>query len=66
MDFFEQMRLHAEDLTPTERRVLDAVMDNPEGILQSTDDGSTADWRFKVRSAASAKKVGYENLATSE
>ena len=27
MDAFEQMRLHAEDLTPTERRVLDAVMD---------------------------------------
>ena len=63
MDAFEQMRLHAEDLTPTERRVLDAVMDNPEGILQSTT--TMAAQQIGVSQSAVSRfcqKVGYENF----
>ena len=63
MDAFEQMRLHAEDLTPTERKVLDAVMDNPEGILQSTT--TMAAQHIGVSQSAVSRfcqKVGYENF----
>ncbi|WP_165443512.1 MurR/RpiR family transcriptional regulator [Olsenella sp. Marseille-P4559] len=63
MDAFEQMRLHAEDLTPTERKVLDAVLDNPEGILQSTT--TMAAQQIGVSQSAVSRfcqKVGYENF----
>lgn len=36
MDAFLQMRLHESELTPTERRVLDAVLESPESFLQSS------------------------------
>ncbi|SES72978.1 DNA-binding transcriptional regulator, MurR/RpiR family, contains HTH and SIS domains [Olsenella sp. KH3B4] len=63
MDAFEQMRLHAEDLTPTELKVLNAVMDNPEGILQSTT--TMAAQQIGVSQSAVSRfcqKVGYDNF----
>jgi len=63
MDAFKQMRLHADELTPTERKVLDAVIDNPEAVLQSTT--TMVARQIGVSQSAVSRfcqKAGYENF----
>ncbi len=63
MDAFKQMHLHAGELTPTEHKVLDAILENPEAILQST--STMAAQQIGVSQSAVSRfcqKVGYENF----
>ena len=63
MDAFMQMSLHESELTPTERRVLDAVLASPESFLQS----STTIVAKQIGVSQSAvsrfcQKVGYDSF----
>lgn len=64
MDAFQQMRLHESELTPTERRVFEAVLASPESFLQS----STTIVAKNIGVSQSAvsrfcQKVGYESFS---
>lgn len=63
MDAFQQMRLHESELTPTERRVLEAVLADPESFLQI----STTSVAKNIGVSQSAvsrfcQKVGYDSF----
>lgn len=63
MDAFLQMRLHENDLTPAEKRVRDAVLANPEAVLQCTT--TMVAKRFEVSQSAISRfcqKIGFESF----
>lgn len=64
MDAFQQMALHRDELTSTERLVADAVVSDPESFLQST---TTMAARHAAVSQSTVsrfcQKVGYESFA---
>lgn len=64
MDAFQQMRLHVDSLTPAERRVHDAIVANPEAILQSTT--TMVAKEFGVSQSAVSRfcqKIGYGSFS---
>ena len=64
MDVFQQLRLQSNTLTPTERRIYDSIMNDPESILQSTT--TMAAQHIGVSQSAISRfcqKVGYESFS---
>ena len=65
MDAFQQMRLHESELTPSERRVFDAVLASPESFLQSS--STIVAKNFGVSQSAVSRfcqKVGFDSFGS--
>ena len=63
MDAFQQMRLHEDELTPTEHRVYEAVVESPESFLQSST--TIVARQFGVSQSAVSRfcqKVGFDSF----